>query len=167
MSIAAVYMGQGIDVSEGLKEPSKHPARRQVARTRLGAAISANAGPLFVAMMVFVNGAGFVVPQLYSQVGWWKDNVKDEEDPVLKRRYRSFNQANVPPLRSWYRGDTSYGASFNHFDRLGSEAYAPRVGTNCSAVLREALEAQLAPLNGQTDPARMQVCHAADVGSNV
>ena len=93
----------------------------------------------------------------YAQVGWWKDNVKDEEDPVLKRRYRSFNQANVPPLRSWYRGDASYGALFTNFDRLGSEAYAPRSGVNCSAVWRESLEAQLAPLNGKTDPARMQV----------
>eukprot|EP00966_Prymnesium_polylepis_P134134 3100510-Prymnesium_polylepis.1 len=97
--------------------------------------------------------------QVFAQLYDWKDVAKEEEDPDLMKRYRSFNQANVPPLRAWTRGATMYGKAFDHFATLASRAFdapAPTVD-NCTGAWAAMLEERLASLGGKTDPAMIRL----------
>ncbi|KAL1511546.1 hypothetical protein AB1Y20_006340 [Prymnesium parvum] len=100
---------------------------------------------------------GFLAPQVFSFNYTWIDSPKQEEDPDLPRRYRSFNEANVPPLRAWTRGESSGEPPFTHFEELGSQAYSPPHGNNCTAVWRGWLEDRVSSLNGLTDPAQVRL----------
>jgi len=112
--------------------------------------------PIFIACLVCFNLAGFTIPQVYSQMHDWRDVNKDEENPNLMKRYRTFNQANVPPLRSWFGGSDSYGKKFEHFKSLATRAYSPPAGVNCTHAFSEMLEARLSALNGKTNPVMIQ-----------
>ena len=77
----------------------------------------------------------------------------------MARRFRSFNHANVPPLRAWFNGEDAYGTPFSGFEALGRAAYtAPSPRVNCTDAFRERLEARLHGVTGgTTDPARIKV----------
>lgn len=107
---------------------------------------------VFGLMVIVLNLGGFALPQLYAQTAEWKDNAREEEDPDLVRRYRSFNEENVPPLRAWTGLPGLSDRDFSSFAGIGSAFFDPAPLPNCSAHWLDALLTRLAPLGGMTDP---------------
>ena len=180
---AAFYFGEsspnlGVDSEKTTSQKS----------LRVGTPVFAGPGTRFVLFVMIANGLAFYGCQMFAQKRVWPDDPKEEEvthlhplvcslqhsvartrnpsaclplpqDPDLARRFRSFNHANVPPLREWFNGEGDHDTPFRGFEALGRAAYAtPSPRVNCTHAFREGLEARLEGVTGgKTDPGRIKI----------